>query len=232
MKPDGDPSQDPSEENSENTPEAGVSRWQRLKRLVISRYLRVIDALSGVLKRLRKRAGKPVEEDGQREEREEPRGSRKPAKTPHPDQAPAAAPPAPRGPVRSLFIYLLVLIVGIIAGMIFSFALLSNMVINQAQKIGDQRDEISQLENQYSKALESQAKYRNRLSDVESQLNQLTQRIGKEAPAEPANPPATAKEKSPISAKTGNCTLESGNAEELARCIDDFNRKGGKTGGR
>lgn len=233
MKPDGDPSQDPSEENSENTPEAGVSRWQRLKRFVIARYLRVIDALSGVLKRLRKRAGKPVEEDGQREEREETRSSRKPAKAPHADQAATAQPPPPpRSPVRSFFIYLLVLIIGIIAGMTFSFALLSNMVINQAQKIGDQRDEISQLEKQYSKALESQAKYRNRLSDVESQLNQRTQRGGKEAPAEPANPPATAKEKSPNSAKTGNCNLESGNAEELARCIDDFNRKGGKTGGR
>lgn len=232
MKPDGDPSRDPSEENSENAPEAGVSRWQRLKRFFVTRYLRLIDGLSAGLKRLRSRVGEPKEADGEGEERSESRAPHKKAKTPHAEEAPAAAPPPPRNPVRSFFIYLLVLIVGIIAGMIFSFALLSNMVINQAQKIGDQRDEISQLEKQYSKALESQAKYRNRLSDVESQLNQLTQRLGKEAPVEPASPPATAREKSPIPAKTGNCNLESGNAEELARCIDEFNRKGGKTGGR
>lgn len=229
MKPDGDPNESPPpEESSESVPEAGVSRLQRLKRFILAAYLRVIDALSGVLNRLRNRVGKLKEEDGEKEERSESRAPERKAKTPHADEAPVATPPAPRSAVRSFFIYLLVLVIGIIAGMTFSFALLSNMVINQAQKIEDQRDEISQLEKQYSSARESEAKYRNRLSETETQLRQLTEKMSKTAPPESGSSPAPTKEKPekpPAPVKTGNCNVESGNAEELARCIDEFNRK-------
>ncbi|MFA6311581.1 MAG: hypothetical protein WCV99_15865 [Sterolibacterium sp.] len=228
MKPEGDQTDSLSPEDAESVPEAGTSRWQRLKGFFVSRYLRIIDGLSAGLKRLRSRAGKPKEEDSEREERSESRAPPKKAKTPHADEAPAAAPPAPRSVVRSFFIYLLVLILGIIAGMIFSFALLSNMVINQAQKIGDQRDEISQLEKQYSRALESEAKYRKRLGEIESQLNLATQKAGKETTGESGNSPGAApaaKERPATPNKTGDCTLESGNAENLARCLDEFNRK-------
>lgn len=227
MKPEGDQTDSLSPEDADSVPEAGISRWQRVKQFFVSRYLRIIDGLSAGLKRLRSRAGKPKEEDRQGEERSESRAPPKKAKTPHAEEAPAPA-PAPRSAVRSLFIYLLVLILGIIAGMLFSFALLSNMVINQAQKIGDQRDEISQLEKQYSRALESEAKYRKRLGEIESQLNLATQKAGKDAIGESGNSPATIREraeKSPTPVKTGNCAAESGNAEDLARCIDEFNRR-------
>ena len=230
MNPDSDPAEKSPEEGSESVAEAGVSRFQRLKQFFVSRYLRVIDALSGVLKRLRSFVGKPKEEGGDGEERGESRSARKKPKAPAADEAArAAAPPAPHSPVRSLFIYLLVLVVGLIAGMIFSFALLSNMVINQAHKIGDQRDEISQLEKQYSRVLESEAKYRIKLTETESQLNQLTRKVEKEAePSEPATAPAAATEKAGAAKKTANCALESGSPDKLAKCLEEFNRKTGR----
>ena len=230
MTPDGDPREQSREEDAQSAPDAATSRLSRLKRFFRSAYVRIIDATTGRLKRLRDRIGGPEEEQGEGEERSESRTSRKKTKLAPTELEPAAAAPhAPRSPVRSFFIYLLVLIVGIIAGMMFSFALLSNMVINQARKIGDQRDEISQLEKQYSRVLESEVKYRNRLSEIETQLNQASRATAKEsAPAESSKPPAAAKEKSSISQKTGNCNLESGNAEMLSKCIDEFNRKGSR----
>jgi len=230
MNPDDDPIKQSPEDGAENIPQAGGSRWKRLKQFFISRYLRVIDGLSNVLKRLRNRVGKRDAADGEAEEKGESRTSQRKTKTPHAEEAPVAAPPpAPRSLVRSIFIYLLVLIIGIIAGMTFSFTLLSNMVINQAQKIGDQRDEIMQLEKLHSNALESEAKYRKRLTEIEAQLNQLTRTIGKESSAaESVNSTAATAEKSSDPKKTANCKLESGNAEALARCLDEFNRKGSR----
>jgi len=230
MNKDGDPVEKAPEEGSAEAPEAGGSRLQRLKQFFVSRYLRVIDALSRVLKRLRNLVGKPREEGGEGEERGESRSSRKKAKAPVADDAAhAVAPTAPHSPVRRLFIYLLVLIAGIIAGMIFSFALLSNMVINQAQKIGDQRDEISQLEKQHSRVLESEAKYRNRLTEAEAQVTQLTRRLEKEAErSEVPSAPTAAAEKPTATRKPANCSLESSSPDKLARCLEEFNRKTGR----
>jgi len=229
MNTDSDPPEKSAEEGSEQVPEAAGGRWQRLKQFLVSRYLRVIDTLSGVLKRLRSLVGKPREEGGEGEERSESRSARKKPKASAADEVPhAAAPPAAHSPVRSLFIYLLVLVVGILAGMIFSFALLSNMVINQAHKIGDQRDEITQLEKQYSRVLESEAKYRNKLTETESQLNQLSRKIQKETESpEAGSPPPAVAEKHGASKKAANCSLESGNPEKFARCLEEFNRKSG-----
>lgn len=230
MNPDGESNESTPEDGSESSPDAAESRLKRLKQLVLSRYLRVIDAMSGVLKRLRSRVGKSRQEEDQEDEKGEPRASRKTTKAPHADEAAvAAAPPAPRSPVRSFFIYLLVLLVGILTGMIFSFALLSNMVINQAQKIGDQRDEIAQLEKQYSRVLQSEAKYRNRVSEVEAQLDQITRTTVKETAAvEASTAPAATSEKPAKPRNVGNCALESGDPGKLARCIDEFNRKGSR----
>lgn len=228
MNPDGDSNESRAEDGSESTPEAGGSWLKRLKRSFVSRYLRVIDGLSGVLKRLRNRVGKVKKGDDQEDEKGEARAPRKAAKAPHADDTTVpASPPAPRGHVRSFFIYALVLVVGFLAGMSFSFALLSNMVIKQAEKIGDQRDEISQLEKQYSRVLQSEAKYKNRAAEIETQLERLTRQTSNETEAvEPAKSPALTPEKSAKSKNTGNCSLESGNAQKLAQCLDEFNRKG------
>lgn len=231
MNQDSDPAEKPPEEGSEDVPQAGGGLLQRLKQFWITDYLRTIDHLSRVLKRLRSLVAKPKEEAGQEEQDDrEARGHPGKSKSRTTDEAaPAVAPPVARSPLRSLLINLVVLIVGILAGMVFSFALLSNMVINQAQKIGDQRDEISQLERLYAKALESEAKYRNRMTETESKLNQLVRRIEKEVePSEPATAPAAATEKAGPAKKAANCSLEAGSPDKLAKCLDEFNRKTGR----
>ena len=224
---DSDPKEKNRDEDAKAVAETGGGRFQRLKQFFVSRFVRVIDALRGVLKRLRNRVGKAQAEDGDGEEKEEARPSHKKARASQAEANVAPAPEAPRSPIRSAFIYILVLIVGFIGGMIFSFALFSNMVVNQAQKIEDQRDEISQLERQYSRVAQSEAKFRNRLAEAESQLNQVVRTIPKEAPPTESSTPPVASSERPANAKNaGNCKLESGNAETLARCVEEFNRKG------
>jgi len=231
MNPDSDPAEKVPEEGAESDPQAGDGLLQRLKQFWITDYLRTIDRLSRILKRLRSLVAKPKEEAGQ--EKQDDREARsQPSKTKSraSDEAAAAvAPPAASSPVRSILICLAVLIVGILVGMTFSFALLSNMVIKQAEKIGDQRDEISQLEKLHSKAVESEARYRNRLAEAESRLNQLARKSAQEteAPERAAVPPATVDK--PVAAKkTADCALESGSPDKLAKCLEEFNRKTGR----
>lgn len=223
---------DPRENAPEDAPETPVatgSRWHRLKQFFVTRYVRVIDATSGLLKRLRNRVkASPDAEDGQEDERDEARASRKKPAPPHAAET-VEVQPAPRSHVRSFFIYLLVFIIGSIAGMTFSSALVSKMLINQAQKIEDQREEIGQLEKQYSRVLESEAKYRKKLSEVEAQAEQAARNAAKEPVVPPSVNPATpAPGKQLVNKKTGNCPLESGNPAELAKCIEDYNRRGGR----
>ena len=225
MKPDSDPPEQPAEAAAENIPVAGGGPIRRLKQFIQARYLRIIDALSGLLKRLRNRVKKSEESEGGEEGTE--RVSRKKVKEPPPQTA--VTPPVPRSHVRSFFIYLLVLIIGVIAGMTFSFALLSKMLINQYQKIDDQREENAQLEQQNSRALESEARYRKKLGEVEAQFNRATRStekdIGIPVPDNSALPVAGTQA---ISKQEGKCTLESGNASNLAKCLDEFNRKGNR----
>lgn len=230
MNPDGESKGRGAEDGTENAADPGLGRFKRLKLFFVTRYVKAIDVLSGALKRLRSRAGQPPSDDGESDEKSEARSSNKKAKASHADAAAhEAKPPAPHSAVRSVFLYLLVVIVGIIVGMIFSFALLSNMVINQAKKIEDQRDEISQLERLNAKALEAEARYRNRLAEAESELNQLARKTEREpAPTEAVKPSGATFDKSSSARKTGNCTLEAGNPEQLAKCVEDFNRKSGR----
>lgn len=259
MESDSDRKRDVPEDAEELATAAVNSRWQRLKkflhavsqpflrvkRLLSAGLLRIIDASSGLLQRLRKRAETPNEEepgeDRHRDDSSETPVARK--KTAPPPNSKGATPPTaeaiksvePRSPVRSFFIYLLVLIIGGIAGMTFSFTLLSKMTTNQAQKIGDQRDEITQMEHQLSRILQSEAKYRlesmeyqKRLSEVENHLNSAIPKPGGNTPptesAGNRSVPATGK--SPVSLKSGECTLESGKiGDNLSRCINQFNSK-------
>lgn len=227
MTADGDPQARGRRADDEEVSATNPGRLRRLKQFFVGPYLRVIDAMSAVLKRLRSRVGATSGENGEREERAESRGnSAKRGLAPQHEGAPVAPPPAPRSVVRSLLINLLVFIVGIIAGMTFSFALLSNMVINQAQKIDDLRDELTQLEKQYSRVTQSEAKYRARLLEVETQLNQVSRTVTRDAGSAEANAAASVPEK-PGTARN-NCSAETGNAEKLARCVEEFNRKGSR----
>jgi hypothetical protein len=229
---------------------AGIGRiFRRPKHALLSGEVKVIDAFSGVLQRLRKRAADsdseiaPAEgQDGAREPREgreeshakgKPQEERGKAKEKEKPQE-AVAESHPHSTFHVILLYVLVLIIGCVVGMIFSFLLLSTMVTNQAKKIDDQRDEISQLEKQHTHLMESEAKYRDdnkqyrqRISEFEAEQ---AAREAKEAAAQEAAtlPSAAARGKAGSSTplKTGNCKLGAGSIDNnLNRCIEEFNHK-------
>lgn len=253
MNSEEDPKEDKREEKQEDAPESGnrlllglkrigrtiAGQLQRTKHFFQAGLVRAIDVSSGLLQRLKKRA----EESGDRETRaderhaeREPRHEKTPVRE---ERAKAKEPkevevqPTARSPLHNFIIYLLVLVVGAIAGMTFSFALLSSMVSNQAHRIEDQRDEISQLEKEHLRIMESEAKYRKENIELQKKLSELeanaaAQTAAKEpALSEPAGSPAVhATGKQPQTKKTGDCKLDAGNLSgNLTRCIDEFNRR-------
>lgn len=252
MEPDSDRKEEGRQEKPEDAPEAGnrllisLKRfWRamggqllRLKHFLQAGMVRMIDACSGLLLRLRKRAAEPKDEETQNDERRSARENHPEKSAVRVEHAKEVTPEEvavhePRSPLRSFFVYLLVLVIGAIAGMTFSFTLLSTMLINQAQRIEDQSDEITQLEKQHSRIQESEAKcrkenteYQKRVSEFEANLTPQNA-AGDPAIAEPAGSSAPhATGKPPQARKTDNCNLDAGNiGGNLTRCIDDFNRK-------
>lgn len=247
----GDPPEQVGEASPETSPRLSIFRrfleavrrtLQQLKQLLQTVVSRIAAAGRGLMQRFRRRAKTPDEEDRKADhprdahtpdERtgDEAPVSRKRSDKPAPAEAVKAV--APRSAVRNLFLYLLALIVGGIAGMGFSFALLSTMLSNQAQKIGDQRDEIAQMETQLARIRQSETKYRlenveyqKRLGEIEKRLNSVMQNPGGNAPSAESGSNPGAPAKSPMSSKTGKCTLEPGKiGDNLSRCLDEFNRK-------
>lgn len=215
--------------------------FQRPKHVLQAGVVKIIDAGSGLLQRLRKRTAESGAEqapdDEHRAVRPESQAKAK-AREAHAKEAPPqeVAAPHPHSAVHTILLYLLMLVIGSVAGMTFSFVLFSTMVSNQAKKIEDQRDEISQLEKQHSRLLESEANYRKESNEFRQRLSELealeaarnAATAAQEAAANPAaaNPATTARGKQPVARKTGNCNLAAGNIDNnLNRCIDEFNRK-------
>ncbi|MFA7268218.1 MAG: hypothetical protein WC073_02615 [Sterolibacterium sp.] len=236
----------------EDPPLAKQRLWPRIKQsmqgtgrlllrpihLLRAGLAKIADAGRGLLKRLRKPAAEPAEEEAHTDkrgaERDERPGKGSARAERHKEAAPKEAPaPQPQKGVPSVLLYLMVLLIGVVVGMTFSFALLSTMVFNQAQKIEAQNDEISQLEKQHSILLESEAKYRNENAEYRQRLNKLetlaaAQNAPKETPSHESgeNPTVPPSGKSAAPRKTGNCNLEVGNiGNNLSRCVDEFNRK-------
>jgi len=203
-----------------------------LKKTLRIGVLWIINAGKAVTQRFGKRAAPPDEKDGA-EERRSDKETRVAKKKPEPPPVDGAT-VAPRSRLRSFLLTLLVLILGGIAGMTFSFALLSKMIANQAERIGAQRDEMAEMENQLVRLQESEAKYRRenmehqkKQKNAENQLHPTPQNPGNAPPVVPPAPAAAAAaSKPPLPAKSGNCTLESSKiGDNLTRCIDEFNRK-------
>ncbi|MFA7280376.1 MAG: hypothetical protein WC100_09775 [Sterolibacterium sp.] len=226
---------------------AGIGRiFRRPKHALLSGEVKVIDAFSGVLQRLRKRAADsdseiaPAEgQDEAREGREESHAKSKP----HEERGKAKEKDKPQEAVAEshshstfhvILLYVLVLIIGCVVGMIFSFLLLSTMVTNQAQKIEDQQDEISQLEKQHTHLMESEAKYRDENKQYRQRISEFeaeqAAREAKEAAAQEAaallSGPSRGRASPSTPQKTGNCKLGAGSIDNnLNRCIEEFNRK-------
>lgn len=251
MQPDGERKEEAPENVQEDIPGAGnrlllnlkqflkaLGRpFLRPKHLLQAGLVKIIDASTGLLQRLRKSAAEPAAEETSADERSAAREESH-ARKPREDHGKEAPPkPAvaahPHSPIHNILIYLLVLIVGGLAGMTFSFVLFSTMVSNQAKKIDDQRDEISQLEKQHSILLESEARYRKENNEYRKQLSEIeaaaaarnaeTEKAAREAAGNSVAPQGA---RHPVARKTGNCNLEAGNIDNnLTRCVEEFNRK-------
>jgi len=215
---------------------AGEWPLRHIKRTLRTGAMWLVDAGRRIWQRLRKRTETSRQEEDADDRHgkvadEDTRPARK--KPAPPPAAEEIKPAAPRSRVRSFFLYLLVLIVGGIAGMTFSFALLSKMIANQAQRISDQRDEIAQVETQLSRVQEAEAKsrlegleYQKKLAAAESRLQSLANDMEKAKPAQSSGNNPVVPAKPPVPGKSANCTLEPGKiGDNLTRCIDEFNRK-------
>lgn len=251
--PQKEPPQEPPKEIQEHLPVEGNKQGVRFKqflqatgRLLLRQktflqtgLLKVIVAGKGLLLRLRKQAPEGDEADERNAKREERPGKseERPGKRDdHSKAVPPAEPvaaPQPRSSAQSILLYVLVLLVGGLAGMTFSFVLLSAMVYNQAQKIDIQNDEIAQLERQHSKLMESEAKYRRENGEYRQRLSEIealeaARKAEKEAALQESRAASSlaASGKAVVAKKTGNCNVDASNiGSNLARCVDEFNRK-------
>ncbi len=207
----------------------------RPKHFLQAGAVKLIDGCTGLLQRLRNRVAESDAGGGDERSaaREESHAKSKPREDHGKEAAPkqVAAPP-PRRAVQGVLLYLLVLIVGGLAGMTFSFVLFSTMVSNQAQKIDNQRDDISQLEKQHSILMESEARarkesneYRKQLSDIdarEAARHTEAEKQLREAAANSGAPPGAKQ----VANKAGNCKLDGGTGDsKLPRCVEEFNRR-------
>ena len=154
------------------------SLWHGVQSLVT----RVIDGQLRVLQRLRGGVKNPDPDDAGKEETRREGGREQIAKAirGRAQEVLAAPAMAPTRRLRVTLIVLLFTVIGCISGMLFSFALFSNMVTRQAMRIDDQLDEIVLLGRQYEKAKTTIAQLRNsnqtqlrRLEDAEQALARL-----------------------------------------------------------
>lgn len=193
-----------------------------------------IEASNSVLLRLKERFKPPTEENTSPASIDTFVRKRKaPARETEENQksAPASLAEKPRSRLRNIFIFLLGSVISAMAGMIFSYTLLSTMIVNQAQKIDVQMDELSQLERQYSKILTSEARYRNEnqvcqkeLEDAEQELAQLTADKQLSAQVPPAGSSTAARQPAPE--RVVNCYLGTeATARDITRCINVYNHR-------
>lgn len=213
------------------------------QRFLKSRYLEIIDASHGLLLRLRGRLKPPIEEEARSASQAPPVESRKTRtlEIEEEQRLPTVSVVSkPRSRLRSLFVFLLGSVISAIAGMIFSYTLLSTMIVNQARKIDDQMDEISRLGRQYSIILTSEARYRNENQACQKNLEEMELNLADQRSAEITSaqePGATRYAQTGASVSSGNrlqqipggvveCQLGSEEtASDLTRCINVYNRR-------
>ena len=222
---------------------ANGGRAARLRQFLAAGILRSIDAAIGLLQSLRNRIEAPIDEE------EDPRNGRKRLSAHGSDHAlpPVAEPPKPRRLHRFL-VLVLVLIVGSVSGMTFSYRLLSRSLNAKESIIEFLKDEIAQQEKGEARTLNEMAKhqkkiyenektisaYQEEIQDYKNQVEELSSQLSalKTPPAEPiiqnehANRAGAARSKRPTPGKTGNCVMGTANATaNMAQCLEDFNRK-------
>jgi hypothetical protein len=233
-----------SENRSEDeAPVDGGGRLAKWRELVLSKEVGVIDSISAWLSRLRNRLGAaPNDEDSSGDGRGKPQA--------HAGDAVAAevlAPPKPRR-LAQFFIFLMFLVIGTIAGAAFSYRLLAKAINTKDVTIENLRDELAETKKQESLNLKqidqsqqmirdydkSAAGYLKELEDSRAQVEELRSQLNavknvrREAASQPvrSSPRPTAAAGRAAPQKAGTCTMDSAkDAANLARCIEEFNRK-------
>jgi len=156
--------------------------------------------------------------------------------------------------VRAPFVFFLALVIGAIAGMVFSYNLLSHMIVNQAERIGSQRESIAILEKESLRFRESEASYREellairkKLAEAECRPNQGGTSSRGKSSARSSNPavhaeangtafpeyggnssalPGAAAKQPNAAQKSSTCNIGSGSPDKgIVRCLDELKQK-------
>lgn len=140
-----------------------------LSSLIQSWKSRVAAKATGILQRLRGRFGKAPQDQADEEPPEESRRG-KPSSSDDLGTQQAEAPKVPAPPVRNVYIYLLVLLIGGFAGMTFSFSLFSRIIFNQAEKIDSLHGDMIVLEQENAHSRQSEARSQQSEADYRDEL--------------------------------------------------------------
>lgn len=228
-------------------PVDGSGRLVRWHQSLMTTELRVIDAVSGFLQRLRKRVdAAPVDDEASDDGRRRLRSDSRDAAVP---EAALVVLPRPRR-LSYFLIFAVALMIGAVSGAAFSYRLLAKMVESNATIIEYLRDEVAGLEKQDAINMKERAKhqrviqeydkeiagYREEIEGYKTQVDELQSQLSaiktpRQEPAASASDvrggAATAMPgKRSLPQKTGTCTTGAANtAADLARCVAEFNRK-------
>jgi hypothetical protein len=205
-------------------------------RLSLDPLLRLIDAATASLQRLRHRLEAPVEEEAAV-------GGGRIAPEAHVEPA-AVATPKPSRLRRFAIVAVLLSCAGAL-GMAFSYKLLSKSLRTSDAVVETLRDEIAQLEKESARLLQEKSKYQKQVYEHEKEIRVLRQEVDASraeteelhgqvsalkssrggAPAQGTAVAANSgKQQAPQ--KAGTCTAGGANAAaNLGRCVEEFNRK-------
>ncbi len=226
---------DPRAEEDEPDAPEGSGLASRLRLAVKAWKLRRIDAAVGFFQRWRERVEPAAEDDrhGRDDRRRTTRRS---------DGSLSLGSEAPAQPRRrhGILIVVALLLASGIAGMTFSYRLLSKAIESDDLIIDDLRDQVAQMEKAESRSVNIRAKdqqqlaesdkathdcqatiqgYEDQVADLRKQVSDLTPQPRQAAGRSAAAPRREA------SQKTGNCVMGTANAvTDLTRCVDNFNR--------
>ncbi|MGP1675583.1 MAG: hypothetical protein ACTS6J_00310, partial [Burkholderiales bacterium] len=206
------------------------------------------------LQRLRRRAGGAQDPDERRDHARERPG--KPATTVQPGGEPAAeetVAPKPRRRLRSLLVYLAVMLAGGMGGMALAYDLLAQLLEHRSAEIRRQEVNLSEysksmaelkqeLDQRQAKQTEAETRLAAALAESEKKLGELQQkraeaetRLASALAARASSPQRRADSGSRLGAarngqagrsRAGDCTLGSGDIRSvLSGCIADMNRR-------
>lgn len=228
--------------------EASTDEGEEGKRrgFLVAAELRLLDGIIAFFQRLRNRVEPVVVEE------EDPRGGGRRRSRGRDEEAPAPVAAPKHGRLRSFLLWLAALLAVGIGGMLFSYQLLSKAIDSNEVIIDYLRDEVVRLEREDRRSANAKARYletiaeherkigehEEAMNDCRAQAEELRKQLAAEtALREPVYSGGVrtrlggssgigARSGRTTPEKTANCVTGSANAAaNLARCVDEFNRK-------